>query len=83
MVSINRLVDIIEDIAGIRLNRTYDLDAPKGVDGRNSDNTLIRRLLKWEPTTPLRMGLAKTYDWIHGQYVHQEHSVSSAGRVAG
>ncbi len=67
MVSINRLVDIVEDIAGIKLERFHDLDAPKGVRGRNSDNTLIRRLLKWEPSIPLRDGMKKTYDWIAAQ----------------
>jgi GDP-D-mannose 3',5'-epimerase len=67
MVSIHRLVDIVEDIAGIKLERFHDLDAPKGVRGRNSDNTLIRRLLKWEPSIPLRDGMKKTYDWIAAQ----------------
>jgi hypothetical protein len=55
-VSINQLVDIVEDIAGIKLNRRYDLDAPKGVNGRNSDNTLIQKYLGWEPSIPLRTG---------------------------
>jgi nucleoside-diphosphate-sugar epimerase len=67
-VSINRLVDLVEDIAGVRLNRKYDLDAPQGVNGRNSDNTLIRRYLSWEPSIPLREGLEKTYAWIYDQY---------------
>ncbi|MBN2202108.1 NAD-dependent epimerase/dehydratase family protein [bacterium] len=64
MVSINRLVDIVEDIAGVRLERQYDLNAPKGVRGRNSENTLIRKTLGWEPSIPLRQGLEKTYAWI-------------------
>lgn len=64
LVSINQLVDIVEEIAGVKLVRRYDLDAPKGVRGRNSDNALIRRLLGWEPGTPLRDGMAETYDWI-------------------
>jgi nucleoside-diphosphate-sugar epimerase len=64
MVSINRLVDIVEDIAGFKLNRKYDLDAPKGVRGRNSENTLIKKYLKWEPSIPLKDGMKKTYDWI-------------------
>jgi GDP-D-mannose 3',5'-epimerase len=68
-VSINQLVNMVEDIAGIRLKRRYDLNAPKGVNGRNSDNTLIKKYLQWEPSTPLRMGLEKTYAWIHDQYV--------------
>jgi len=66
-VSINRLVDIVEDIAGIKLKRSYNLDAPKGVNGRNSDNTLIKKLLGWEPDTKLRDGMEKTYRWIHDQ----------------
>jgi nucleoside-diphosphate-sugar epimerase len=69
MVSINQLVDIVEDIAGIKLKRTYDLTAPKGVMGRNSDNTLIRQYLGWEPSIPLRTGLEKTYAWIYDQYL--------------
>jgi len=64
MVSINQLVDIVEDIAGFKLNRKYDLDAPKGVRGRNSENTLIKKYLKWEPSIPLKTGMKKTYDWI-------------------
>jgi nucleoside-diphosphate-sugar epimerase len=67
-VSINELVDIVEDIAGIKLVRNYDLSAPKGVNGRNSDNTLIQKYLGWEPDTPLRAGLKKTYAWILEQY---------------
>jgi nucleoside-diphosphate-sugar epimerase len=68
MVSINRLVDLIEEIAGIRLRRNYILDAPKGVAGRNSDNTFIQSVLGWEPSTPLRDGLGRTYAWIEEQY---------------
>jgi len=67
MVSINKLVDIVEDIAGYKLERKYDLTAPKGVRGRNSDNTLIRKYLGWEPSIPLRTGMKKTYDWIREQ----------------
>jgi nucleoside-diphosphate-sugar epimerase len=69
LVSVNQLVDMIEQIAGLKLKRTYDLSAPKGVRGRNSDNTLIRKLLNWEPSTRLRDGLAKTYAWIYDEYV--------------
>ncbi len=68
LVSVNQLVDYIEDIAGVKLNRTYKLDAPKGVAGRNSDNTFIKSVLGWEPSIPLRDGLKKTYDWIEQQY---------------
>jgi GDP-D-mannose 3',5'-epimerase len=67
LVSINRLVDIIEAIAGVKLERTYQLDAPRGVAGRNSDNTYIKAMLGWEPSTPLADGLAKTYAWIEQQ----------------
>ena len=66
-VSINQLVDIVEDIAGIKLARNYNLDAPKGVNGRNSDNTIIQEYLDWEPDTPLRDGMEKTYSWIFDQ----------------
>jgi len=71
-VTINQLVDLAEEIAGIKLKRKYDLSAPKGVNGRNSDNTLIERLLEWEPNTPLRTGLEKTYRWIYDQYLARE-----------
>jgi nucleoside-diphosphate-sugar epimerase len=64
LVTINQLVDIVEFIAGVRLKRNYKLDAPKGVNGRNSDNTLILEKLNWEPSIKLREGLEKTYAWI-------------------
>lgn len=64
MVSINGLVDIVEEIAGYKMERKYDLSAPKGVRGRNSENTLIRKYLGWEPSIPLKTGMKKTYDWI-------------------
>src|SRR5262249_37735924 len=67
LVSINQLVDIVEGIAGIKLKRNYNLSAPKGVRGRYSDNTLIKKLLGWEPNIKLRDGLEKTYRWIHGE----------------
>jgi GDP-D-mannose 3', 5'-epimerase len=67
VVTINGLVDIVEDIAGIKLKRNYNLKAPKGVNGRNSDNTLIKRYLNWEPSIRLRDGLEETYKWIHDQ----------------
>ncbi len=68
LVSINQLVDIVEGFAGLKLKRNYNLDAPKGVRGRNSDNTLIRKYLNWEPSVSLREGMKKTYDWILGEY---------------
>jgi GDP-D-mannose 3',5'-epimerase len=67
LVTINQLVDIVEDIAGIKLERKYNLGAPKGVNGRNSDNTLIEKYLGWEPSIRLRDGMAKTYAWIESQ----------------
>jgi len=69
LVTINQLVDIAEAIAGVKLRRRYDLDAPKGVRGRNSDNTLIQSVLGWAPGVSLEDGLEKTYHWIHDQMV--------------
>ena len=66
-MSINQLVDIAEDIAGVRLERKYNLSAPKGVNGRNSDNTLIKKYLGWEPSIKLRDGMGKTMAWIEEQ----------------
>jgi GDP-D-mannose 3', 5'-epimerase len=67
LVTINQLVDIAEEAAGVRLKRRYNLDAPKGVRGRNSDNTLILERLDWEPSTPLAVGLEKTFAWIYDE----------------
>lgn len=67
LVTINQLVDIVEDIAGVRLKRRYNRDAPKGVNGRNSDNTKIQQELGWEPSIRLKDGMAKTYEWIASQ----------------
>ncbi|HWB61370.1 MAG TPA: NAD-dependent epimerase/dehydratase family protein [Chthoniobacteraceae bacterium] len=67
LVTINGLVDIVEEIAGIKLKRNYNLSAPKGVNGRNSDNTLIQKYLGWQPNISLREGMKKTYDWIYGE----------------
>lgn len=69
LVTINGLVDIVEQIAGIKLNRKYNLDAPKGVNGRNSDNTKIKAHFKWEPGIRLRDGMERTYRWIYDEYV--------------
>jgi GDP-D-mannose 3', 5'-epimerase len=74
MVSINELVDIVEDIAGYKLKRLYDLKAPKGVRGRNSENTLIKKYLGWEPSIPLRKGMKETYDWISEQVVSESRN---------
>jgi GDP-D-mannose 3', 5'-epimerase len=67
LVTINQLVDIVEEIAGVRLKRTYNLSAPKGVRGRNSDNTLITERLGWAPGISLEVGLEQTYRWIYDQ----------------
>jgi GDP-D-mannose 3', 5'-epimerase len=67
LVSINKLVDLVEEIAGVKLKRRYNLGAPKGVNGRNSDNTLIQEIFGWEPSTKLRDGLERTYHWIYDQ----------------
>ncbi len=67
LVTINLLVDIVEEIANIKLERSYNLSAPKGVNGRNSDNTLIRSLLDWEPSILLKDGMEKTYKWIYDE----------------
>jgi nucleoside-diphosphate-sugar epimerase len=73
LVSINQLVDIVENLAGVKLNRKYNLDAPKGVRGRNSDNTLINKELHWEPNVRLRDGMEKTYKWIYDE-IHHVHA---------
>jgi nucleoside-diphosphate-sugar epimerase len=67
LVTINQLVDIVEDIAGVKLKRKYKLDAPKGVRGRNSDNALIKARLGWAPSIALRIGMEKTYRWIESE----------------
>ena len=81
-VSINQLVDLVEAIAGIKLKRNYDLSAPKGVNGRNSDNTLIQNYLGWEPSISLRDGLEKTYAWILEQYQLRESGGAGVVREA-
>ena len=68
LVSINELLSKVENIAGVKLKRQYDLSAPRGVAGRNSDNTFIQKMLKWEPNTTLDTGLRHTYQWIKEQY---------------
>jgi len=72
LISIDDLVSMVEEIAGVKLKRTYDLNAPRGVAGRNSDNTFIRSVLDWEPQTPLRVGMEKTYAWIAQQYADRK-----------
>ena len=70
LVSINDLVAMVEDIAGVTLNRVYNLDAPQGVRGRNSDNVLIKELLDWAPSASLRSGLEKTYEWVWNELLY-------------
>ena len=77
LVTINQLIDIVEDIAGVRLKRRYKLDAPKGVRGRCSENTLIKEKLGWAPSISLRDGMEKTFRWIHDEMV-----TPAAGRRA-
>jgi GDP-D-mannose 3', 5'-epimerase len=77
IVTINQLVDIVEEFSGIKLTRNYNLSAPKGVNGRNSDNTLIKNYLGWEPSTALRDGLRKTYDWISTKMKDSNNNVRS------
>jgi len=72
LISIDNLATMVESIAGVKLQHTYDLNAPKGVAGRNSDNTFIRDVLDWEPHTPLRVGMEKTYAWIAQQYADRK-----------
>jgi GDP-D-mannose 3',5'-epimerase len=81
-VTINQLVDLAEEVAGIKLKRNYDLSAPKGVNGRNSDNTLIQQYLHWEPDTLLRSGLERTYRWIYDQYRARERGEAGVVREA-
>jgi nucleoside-diphosphate-sugar epimerase len=83
MVSINQLVDLVEGIAGYKLKRKYDPDAPKGVRGRNSENTLIRKYLGWEPSIPLKDGLAKTYAWIRDQMIKDKEIRERSGKGHG
>jgi len=72
LVSINRLVELAEGIGGVTLKRRYKLDAPKGGAGRNSDNTMIKNMLGWEPSTPLAAGLETTYRWIERQFLDRK-----------
>jgi nucleoside-diphosphate-sugar epimerase len=71
MISINELVDIVSNIAGKTIHKRYDLTKPQGVRGRNSDNTRLREVLKWEPTISLEDGLNITYHWIAGELAKQ------------
>ena len=72
LVTVDRLVEIVEDIAGVKLVRRYKLDAPKGVRGRNSDNTLVRQRLGWSPSRRLEDGMRETYSWIYAQITESD-----------
>jgi GDP-D-mannose 3', 5'-epimerase len=78
LVTINRLIDIVESIAEVKLKRNYDLSAPQGVRGRNSDNTLILERLGWEPSITLEEGIARTYSWIEGQMLAEASAAVGA-----
>jgi len=85
LVTINELVTIVEEIAGVKLRRRYNLDAPQGVRGRNSDNTLIKERLGWEPQISLKEGLEKTYRWMYEEMAardsHKRQVLSSGAGV--
>ena len=74
LVTINELVDIVATIAGKRIFKAHDLTKPQGVRGRNSDNSRLRQVLRWEPTITLEQGLARTYRWIYAE-------LEKAGRI--
>ena len=78
LISVDDLVSMVEEFAQVKLERRYDLTAPRGVGGRNSDNTLIKSILGWEPSTPLRVGMLKTYEWIEEQYRLQRARAEAA-----
>ena len=87
MVTINELVSIVEDIGNVKLERRYNLSAPKGVRGRNSDNTLIKKVLGWEPNTTLHDGLVHTFRWIgramdEGWHANESSAISSKAKAA-
>jgi nucleoside-diphosphate-sugar epimerase len=82
LVTINQLVDIVEEIAGVRLERRYNTSAPTGVTGRNSDNTFIRKSIGWEPGFPLREGLKPTYEWILRLYMTGQTRIAAAVEMA-
>jgi len=81
LVSINQLVDIVEEIAGVRLARRYNLDAPRGVNGRNSDNTRVLEKLGWVPSISLREGMEQTYRWIFDQMAGETAAVTTVAGV--
>jgi len=82
LVTINEMIDIISAAAGKTVRRRHDLAKPQGVRGRNSDNTRLREVLKWEPQVSLEDGLAETYRWIHGQLEAEGRISSQATSLA-
>lgn len=76
IVTINHLVDLVTSIAGRRIIKRHNLSGPQGVRGRNSDNSRLREVLGWEPSIPLKRGLALTFDWIAARF-HSKISVSA------
>ena len=80
--AINELVSLAEEIGGVQLERKYDLNAPRGVAGRNSDNTFIQQVLHWEPSLPFREGLVKTYAWIEQQYADRKAGKQTVHDIA-
>ncbi len=82
LVTINQLVDMVAEIAGKKIRKRHDLTKPQGVRGRNSDNTLIRQVLGWEPRTPVREGLIPTYRWIESELHKAGRVPAGVGRVA-
>ena len=73
-VSINQMIEIIEEISGYKIEKNYQLDKPKGVRGRSSDNEKIKKLLNWEPSINLKTGLETTYTWIFNQIKSGENT---------
>ena len=82
LVSINQLFDLIASISGKKLRKVHDLSKPQGVRGRNSDNSLLRNVLGWEPKTPLKEGLAVTYGWIEAQVRAKQKSKEVVAAIA-
>ena len=76
-VSINQLIEIVEDIAKIKLEKNYQLEKPQGVKGRSSNNDLIKEVLKWDYKFSLKSGIEQTYNWIENIYLNQKNLENS------
>ena len=83
LITINALVDLVCEISGKQLVKKHDLSGPQGVRGRNSDNTLVREVLGWEPSVALEDGLAVTYNWIKAELESSSTSETSIGMRSG